>query len=105
MGKEFWTVREVMDIFQVEEGFLMDLEAEEIVRPTRKGGPDTPHFSATEMEKLRLAKILVEEMEVNLSGVDVILRMRQHMIQMRRQFDAILEDLAAQLREIREQKG
>ena len=105
MGKEFWTVREVMDIFQVEEGFLIDLEAEEIVCPTCEGGPDTRHFSATEMEKLRLAKILVEEMEVNLSGVDVILRMRQHMIQMRRQFDAILEDLAAQLREIRERKG
>ncbi|MFO7985073.1 MAG: chaperone modulator CbpM [Desulfatiglandaceae bacterium] len=98
MGKEFWTVREVIDIFEVEEAFLRDLEAEEIVCPTCEGGVETRGFSAPELEKLRLAKLLVEEMEVNLSGVDIILRMRQHMIEMRRQFDAILEDLASQLK-------
>ena len=40
----------------------------------------------------------MEEMDVNLPGVEVILRMRQNMIDMRRQFDDILEDLARELR-------
>jgi len=54
-------------------------------------------FSKEEMEKLRFAKVLIEEMGVNLAGVEVILRMRQNMFEMRRQFDTILEDLARQL--------
>jgi len=36
----------------------------------------------------------VEDMGVNLPGVEVILRMRQMMFDMRRQFDEILDDLA-----------
>jgi len=39
----------------------------------------------------------MEDMDVNLSGVEVILQMRKNMIDMRRQFDAILEDLARQM--------
>ena len=97
MAKEFWTVTEVIELFQVKESFLSDLEKEEIVCPTCREERSPKLFSSTELEKLRIAKILVEEMEVNLSGVEIILRMRQNMIDMRRQFDAILKDLAQQL--------
>jgi MerR family transcriptional regulator/heat shock protein HspR len=38
-------------------------------------------------------------MGVNLAGVEVVLRMRQNMVEMRRQFDAILEDLAREVQE------
>ena len=100
MDKEFWTVHEVMERFEVEETFLRDLENEEILCPTCEEDAQSKRFSVDELEKLRLAKLLVEEMEVNLSGVDIILGMRQHMLEMRRQFDAILEDLAAQLRNL-----
>ena len=56
-------------------------------------------FSIQDVEKLRLVKVLMEEMDVNLAGVEVILRMRENMIAMREQFDAILEDLARHLEE------
>jgi MerR family transcriptional regulator/heat shock protein HspR len=49
------------------------------------------------MEKIRLAKILIEDMGVNLPGVEVIIKMRQNMFEMRKQFDSILEDLAKTL--------
>ena len=65
---------------------------EDIVCPTCREGASSQLFSAGELEKLRLAKILVEEMDVNLPGVEVILRIRQNMIDMRRQFDDILEE-------------
>lgn len=97
MAKEIWTSAEVIEIFEVDESFLSDLEAEEIVCPVLQGDPPRKAFPSIEMEKLRLAKILVEEMGVNLEGVDVILRMRQCMVEMREQFDAILEDLARQM--------
>ena len=97
MAKELWTVTEVLEFFQIEEPFLRHLEEEEIVCPTCNEGLSTRLFHINELEKLRIAKILMEDMEVNLSGVEVILQMRQSMIEMRRQFDAILEDLSRQL--------
>jgi MerR family transcriptional regulator/heat shock protein HspR len=100
MKKEFWTITEVVEIFQIDEGFLTELEEEEIICPTCREDSPAKLFSSSELEKLRLAKMLIEEMDVNLPGVDIILRMRQSMIEMRRQFDAILEDLAQHLQEM-----
>jgi MerR family transcriptional regulator/heat shock protein HspR len=102
MGKEFWTVTEVREIFHIDENFIDELEEEEIICPVCKEDPPAKFFSSADLEKLRLAKILIDEMEVNLPGVDIILRMRQSMFEMRRQFDSILEDLAHHLREMSE---
>jgi MerR family transcriptional regulator/heat shock protein HspR len=99
MEKEFWTVTEIVELFHVDESFLDELEEEEILCPTCHADPPTKLFSVKELENLRLAKILVEDMGVNLPGVEVILRMRQSMFQMRKQFDMILEDLAKNLQE------
>ena len=98
MTKVFWTITEVSEVFEVEERFLIELEDEEIICSVCNGDPPTRHYTSNELEKLRLVKILTEDMWVNLAGVEVILRMRQSMIEMRRQFDAILEDLAQELK-------
>ncbi len=97
MTKKYWSVTEVVEFFQVNETFLNDLEKEDIVCPSCRDGLSDKSFSAGEMEKVRLAKILVDEMDVNLAGVEVVLQMRKSMIAMRKQFDAILEDLAREM--------
>ena len=97
MSKQFWTVTEIIESFEIDEVFLVNLEREEIVCPTRDRKAQPKLFTASDMEKIRLAKILVEDMGVNLAGVEVILRMRQNMFEMRTQFDTILEDLAKTL--------
>ncbi len=97
MAKEFWTVKEVIEFFEVDERFLSDLEQEELVYTQCHGEFSEKVFPSRELEKLRLAKILVDEMGVNLAGVEIILRMRQTMFDMRKQFDAILEDLAEEI--------
>ena len=94
MNKEFWTVTEVMEIFEVDEEFLSDLEEEELLCPVCGEGSSAKVFRTEEIEKLKVVKALVEDMGVNLPGVEVILRMRQMMFDMRRQFDEILDDLA-----------
>jgi MerR family transcriptional regulator/heat shock protein HspR len=99
MTKEFWTVTEVVEIFEIGEDFLTELEEEEVLCPVCRDDSPAKLFPATELEKLRLAKILIEDMGVNLPGVEIILRMRQNMFEMRRQFDEILEDLARQLKQ------
>ncbi len=98
MPKQYWTLTEVVEYFDVDERFLRDLESEEIVRAEMEADESARTFCMEELEKLRLAKILVEDMEVNLPGIEVILRMRQNMLDMRRQFDAILEDVNRHLR-------
>ena len=99
MTKEYWTVSEVIEIFHMDEDVITYLEEEEIVCPECFDAHPTKRFSAMELDKLRLAKVLMEDMDINLPGVEVILRMRQNMIQMRKQFDDILEDLAGQFKE------
>ena len=97
MIKKYWSVTEVVEFFQVNETFLNDLEKEDIVCPSCRDGLLDKSFSAGEREKVRLAKILMDEMDVNLAGVEVVLQMRKSMIAMRKQFDAILEDLAREM--------
>lgn len=99
MTKEFWTITEVLKVFQVTRDFISDLEREDIICPICKEDTSNRLLSVAEMEKLRIAKILVEDMGVNIEGVDIILQMRQRMIEMRKQFDAILEDLAGHIHE------
>jgi len=94
MEKQFWTVTEVMEIFEVDEAFLSDLEEEEVLCPVRRKKSPSKVFRVEELERLKLVKALVEDMGVNLPGVEVILRMRQMMFDMRKQFDEILDDLA-----------
>ena len=97
MAREFWTTKEVIEFFEVDERFLLDLEEEELICPLCRDDTPDKIFPAEELEKLRLAKILVDDMGVNLAGVDIILRMRRTMFEMRKQFDDILEDLARNL--------
>ena len=99
MAKEYWTITEVVETLEIDESLIADLEREEIICPICLEDQPAKSFSAYELDKIRLAKVLMEDMDVNLPGVEIILRMRHNMIHMRRQFDEILEDLARQIRE------
>jgi MerR family transcriptional regulator/heat shock protein HspR len=99
MTLKLWTIIDITEIFQVDEQFIVDLEEEDIICATFEEGMTNKCYSPEEVEKLRLAKILVEDLDVNLPGVDIILRMRSNMVEMRRQFDAILKDIADKIKD------
>ncbi|RPI77080.1 MAG: hypothetical protein EHM45_10545 [Desulfobacteraceae bacterium] len=96
MAERFWTMTEIIEEFRIDEDFFMELEQEEILCPACLANAPDKVFAESELEKLRLAKILMEDMGVNLAGVDIILRMRRDLFALRNQFDDILEDLAKQ---------
>jgi MerR family transcriptional regulator/heat shock protein HspR len=100
MTQKFWTITEVKEVFEFEEELVLDLEKEEIVCPTFRDNDETKVFTISDMEKLRLIKLLYDDLGVNLPGIDIILRMRQNMIEMRSQFDAVLEDMARNIQEV-----
>ena len=99
MAKEYWSITEIVDRFQVDQDLVEELEKEEIICSICPEGHAVRHYSAPDMDKVRIARILMEDMDVNMPGVEIILRMRQSMIEMRKQFDAILEDMALQINE------
>lgn len=101
MVKEYWTVTEVIETLHVDEEIISFLEEVEILCPECFEDQSSKKFSASELDKLRFAKILMEDMEVNLPGVEVILRMRESMVRMRKQFDDILEGLAEEVKKLR----
>jgi hypothetical protein len=72
-----------MECLQVGDDFLIALEKEEIV--TRDAPEDVVgEFSEIMFERARVAVNLIEELEVNLPGVAVIIRMREEMASQRR---------------------
>ena len=98
MEKDAWTIKEVIEILHVDQKLVTTLEQEDIITLITDETGREKLLPGREIDKIRVARILMEEMDVNLPGVEVIIRMRQNMIDMRRQFDDILEDLARELR-------
>ncbi|HNR51975.1 MAG TPA: chaperone modulator CbpM, partial [Deltaproteobacteria bacterium] len=98
MEKDVWTVREVVEILNIDEEFIAALQREDIITLMRDDSRGGNLLRRQEIDKIRVAKVLVEDMDINLPGVEVILGMRQNMIDMRRQFDDILKDLADEIR-------
>ena len=86
---------EVVRLLEVEEAFLESLERESIVYVDVGKG----RFSPRMFERVRVAHSLVFELEVNLSGVAVILRMREELGSMQgtlSRVEAILHERAVE---------
>lgn len=93
MPDDYYVRREVIELFDFEESFLEQLEAEELVNPVR--APDSREFVFTpdQVERLRVIVNLTRDLEVNLPGCGVILEMRERMMRMQDRFDRILAEL------------
>ena len=77
--------------------FLEQLAREGLIE-LKRTLDDVAVISSHDLDRARLCVLLTEELEVNLPGAEVILHMRDDMIAMRRQFEAILADLVEELK-------
>ena len=59
---------------------------------------EEPVVSNDDVDRARLAMVLMNELEVNLAGAEVIMHMRDEMLAMQRQFGKILETLIEEIR-------
>ncbi len=98
MATDYYYRRQVIEIFKVDEDFLDILEAEELIHPVQVESAQEKVFPPDEVERIRIINNLVNDLEVNLPGVEVILEMRENLIRMQRQFDQILETLVKELK-------
>ncbi|MDP2601505.1 MAG: chaperone modulator CbpM [Deltaproteobacteria bacterium] len=96
MRRKFLRITEVVKICGVDEEFVIRLEKEKviysIIRRSRKLYP------LDQVDRVRVARLLIEEMGVNLEGAEVALHMREQMIAMQRQFNELLRLLGQELK-------
>lgn len=88
----YYSRSQIIEILKVGNEFLVALEEEQIVvrdAPEHIAG----EYSDVMFERARVAANLVEELEINLPGVAVIVRMREQMAEQRRTIEAFLSNL------------
>ncbi len=88
----YYTRRQLIERLQIAHDFLRELEEEHILMRDAPAGV-REEFSDVMLERARVAANLVEDLDVNLPGVAVILRMRELMAEQRRSVEVFMERL------------
>lgn len=96
MGRKFLRISEVIEICGVDEEFVLRLEQESLIRPVVR--QKRKLYSLDQVDRVRVAHLLIEEMGVNLAGAEVALHMREQMIAMQRQFNQLLHLIGKELK-------
>ncbi|MGD0856569.1 MAG: MerR family transcriptional regulator [Dehalococcoidia bacterium] len=63
-----------------------------VVKPYRSGG-NIRYYSEADIDQLRHIKALMEDMGVNMAGVEVILKLREKMVEMQHRIDLLEAEL------------
>jgi MerR family transcriptional regulator/heat shock protein HspR len=98
MNENYYRREQVIEIFGLQETFLDELEREELISCSIVEQSEGKTYTIDQIERIRIISNLVDDLEVNLPGVEVILQMRENMILMRHQFDQILEALVKEIK-------
>jgi len=89
MPRKYFHITEVTRICGVDRAFIDRLERERIVQPVTRRKLKV--YASEQVDRVRVAHLLIEEMGVNLEGAEVALNMREQMIAMQRQFNEVLD--------------
>jgi MerR family transcriptional regulator/heat shock protein HspR len=96
MPRKFLRITEVVKICGVDEDFVIRLEKEKVIYPIVRRSQKL--YPLDQVDRVRVARLLIEEMGVNLEGAEVALHMREQMIAMQRQFNELLRLLGRELK-------
>lgn len=88
----YYTRSEIVDLLEIDDLFLISLEREDILLPDAP--PESEgEYSERMLERVRVAQNLVRDLEVNLPGVAVIVRLREEMVGLRHHMESLLAQL------------
>jgi MerR HTH family regulatory protein len=96
MAENYLRLTEVIEICCVDEDFVLRLEKESLITPVVEDSQKL--YPLEQVDRIRVAHLLIEQMGVNLEGAEVALNMREQMIAMQRQFNEVLKRLSAELK-------
>jgi MerR family transcriptional regulator/heat shock protein HspR len=97
MSHKYLPLDEAAELSGMSVTYLEMLEHEGLIT-VKRTLDDVAVISSADLDRARVVSLLTEELEVNMPGAEVILRMRDNMIAMQRQFDEILADLVDELK-------
>ncbi|MFH0822982.1 MAG: chaperone modulator CbpM [Pseudomonadota bacterium] len=97
MERDYYHKREIIEIFKLDEDFLNNLEAEELIETVELPSSERV-FMIDQVERLIVIDNLIRDLNVNVAGCGVILEMRENMVRMQQQFDRVLGILINALR-------
>ena len=91
-----YMISAVADQYQIHPQTLRLYEREGLLRPSRSEG-NTRLYTDDDLERLEVILHLTRDLGVNLSGVDIILNMREKMSAMQRQIEEFVTQLNREL--------
>lgn len=83
MNKKYFRITEVTQVCDVSEQFVLSLEREHLITCVRR--KRVKFYPMDQVDRIRVANVLIKQMGVNLQGVEVALHLRQQVIDMRRE--------------------
>jgi MerR family transcriptional regulator, heat shock protein HspR len=88
MTERFYTIRVAAELCGMHEQSLRLYERRGLITPNRTRG-NARRFTEADIEQIRFIKRLVDDLGVNLAGVEVIIHMRQQLLEAQRELDAL----------------
>lgn len=85
-----YTIKIAAELCGMHEQSLRMYERRGLIAPQRSPG-NVRRFSDADIEQVRFIKRLIDDLGVNLAGVEVILRMRQQLLEMQAELAALRE--------------
>ena len=89
---QYFLKKEVITLISVRPELIDELEAEGLIHPE----PDE-RFSEAEVERMRIMCNLIDDLGINLAGVEVIMQMREELLESHRIFNAVVRQLLERL--------
>ena len=90
MEKRLYSIKVAAALCGMHEQSLRTYERRGLIAPRRSAG-NIRRFSDEDVEQIRFIKRLIDDLGVNLAGVEVILHMRRQMFELQQQLAALQE--------------
>ena len=94
MARKYLRITEVVKICGVDEAFIKRLERESLIHAINS--QNRKLYSLDQVDRVRVAHLLIKEMGVNMEGTEVVLHMRDQMIAMQRNLLGLARRLSEQ---------
>jgi hypothetical protein len=89
-----YTRKDLLELLEVEEELVLELEQEQILfADTREDNAEV--FSQRMLERARVATVLIRDLDVNVEGAAIIVRMREEIADLHRELSRLLAQFRA----------
>lgn len=86
--QRYYTIKDAARMVGLHEQSLRTYERRGLIAPRRSPG-NIRYFSEADLEQVRFIKRLVDDLGVNLAGVEVILHLRQQLITAQKEIETL----------------